>query len=164
MYSIKHVASRKQLIKNLFCAILVRMISPETITSLESISIVTAELIGILGVGIMCIGAVRATAEFGRSFYHKEDRMTEIRVNLMKHLSLGLEFLVAKDIIDTISDPTPQTLLLLGGIIILRTVIAYILNWELKEATESIGEEAAFEEAIEHFEELQKIHKHPRKK
>lgn len=136
------------------------MITLETISTLEQISFVSAELIGILGVAIMGIGAIRSTIEFILSWYHHHDRMTEIRVNLMKHLSLGLEFLVAKDIIDTISDPTAQTLLLLGGIVILRTAIAYILSWELKEATESIGEEAAFERAVERFEDVQNGHTH----
>lgn len=135
--------------------------SIETIATLDTISLISAEFIGIFGVILMGIGALRAITEFSLSFYKKQDRMTEIRVNLMKHLSLGLEFLVAKDIIDTINDPTPKTLALLGGIIILRTAIAYILSWELKEATQSIGQEVAFEKAAERFEEIQTNHQHP---
>jgi uncharacterized membrane protein len=48
------------------------------------------------------------------------------------YLLLGLEFLIAADVIDTLMKPTPQDLLVLGGIIVIRTIISYSLNTELK--------------------------------
>lgn len=42
------------------------------------------------------------------------------------------KFLIAADIIDTLMKPTPQDLLVLGAIIVIRTVISFSLNAELK--------------------------------
>ena len=47
------------------------------------------------------------------------------------YLLLGLEFLIAADIINTLVRPTPQDLLVLGAIVAIRTVISYSLNTEL---------------------------------
>ena len=56
----------------------------------------------------------------------------QLRHLLGYYLLLGLEFLIAADIIDTLLKPTPQDLLVLGAIIVIRTVISYSLNAELK--------------------------------
>jgi uncharacterized membrane protein len=47
------------------------------------------------------------------------------------YLLLGLEFLIAADIIDTLMEPTVQDLVALGAIVAIRTVISYSLNSEL---------------------------------
>jgi uncharacterized membrane protein len=118
-----------------------------------------ASIIGVMGVIIMCIGAVRSVGEFIYSYIKRIDRMTDIRIMLVKHLSLGLEFLVAKDIIDSIIEPTIERLTTLGIIIVLRTAIAYVLHWELKEARVNLREETKLTTAIEEFEDAQKEHK-----
>ena len=51
------------------------------------------------------------------------DDRRELRHLLGYYLLLGLEFLIAADIIDTLMKPTPQDLLVLGVIIVIRTVI-----------------------------------------
>ena len=48
------------------------------------------------------------------------------------YLLLGLEFLIAADIIDTLMKPSVQDLLVLGSIIVTRTIISFSLNAELK--------------------------------
>lgn len=131
---------------------------------LEQSSIIIAEIIGFIGVSIMCIGAIKSLYEFLHSFLHKYDQLTEIRIGLVKHLSLGLEFLVARDIIATIIQPSLQKLGILLAIILLRTLLAYILLWEVREASKEIEEELAFEEALEHFEDVHTAHNLPHKK
>lgn len=69
----------------------------------------------------------------------------EIRIELGQHLALGLEFLVGKDIVDTIIDPSWEDLGKLGAIIIIRTVLSIFLARELKE----VEEEMTMEEKIE---------------
>jgi uncharacterized membrane protein len=44
---------------------------------------------------------------------------------------LGLEFLIAADIIRTIIRPTLEELAILGGIVVIRTVISYFLGKEI---------------------------------
>ncbi len=55
-----------------------------------------------------------------------------LRHQLAYYLLVSLEFLIAADIIDTILQPGLEELVILGGILVLRTVISFSLNWELK--------------------------------
>jgi len=56
-----------------------------------------------------------------------------IRADLGTYLLLGLELLIAADILQTILEPSTQELLILGGIVLLRTVLSYFLNKEIEE-------------------------------
>jgi uncharacterized membrane protein len=94
--------------------------------------------IGVLGVLVIVFGVIGGLTRFIRSEWHAvqganvdEDRRS-LRHLLGYYLLLGLEFLIAADIIDTLMKPTPQDLLVLGAIIVIRTVISYSLNTELK--------------------------------
>ena len=49
------------------------------------------------------------------------------------YLLLGLEFLIASDILKTVLEPTMTELIILGGIVIVRTVLSVFLNKEIKE-------------------------------
>lgn len=94
--------------------------------------------IGVLGVLVIVLGVAGGLVRFARAEFRAvrgmnvdEDRR-HLRHLLGYYLLLGLEFLIAADIIDTLMQPTPQELLVLGAIIIIRTVISYSLNAELK--------------------------------
>jgi uncharacterized membrane protein len=94
--------------------------------------------IGVLGVLVISFGVACGLMRFVRSEFRAargvnvdEDRK-HLRHLLGYYLLLGLEFLIAADIIDTLMKPTPQDLLVLGAIIVIRTVISYSLNAELK--------------------------------
>ena len=52
------------------------------------------------------------------------------------YLLLGLEFLIASDILKTVVDPTLDELAILGGVVIVRTVLSVFLNKEIKELAE----------------------------
>ena len=58
--------------------------------------------------------------------------ITNIR-KLRAYLLLGLEFLIASDILKTVLEPTLNELALLGGIVVLRTILSVFLNKEIKE-------------------------------
>jgi uncharacterized membrane protein len=61
-----------------------------------------------------------------------EERRRHLRRQLGYYLLLGLEFLIAADIIDTLMKPSVQDLIILGAIVVIRTVISFSLNAELK--------------------------------
>ena len=61
-----------------------------------------------------------------------------LRHHLGSYLLLGIEFLVASDIIHTIVSPNLETILLLAVVVAIRTVIGYFLDKEL--ASHSPGE------------------------
>ena len=49
------------------------------------------------------------------------------------YLLLGLEFLIASDILKTVLEPTFQELIILAGVVVIRTILSVFLNKELKE-------------------------------
>ncbi len=122
------------------------------LSSLEGMSMIAAGIIGFIGVAIMTYGTIKGFGMFMINARNRKKLLTEIRIDIAKHLSLGLEFLVGKDIIETIVSPTLNRLLVLACIVALRTVIGIILAWEMKGAVHEIHQEREIEKAIEGFE------------
>ena len=89
-------------------------------------------LFGYLGTGTLVWGAVRALTRVAR----ERDGHAEARILLGKHLALSLEFLVAKDIVDSLVEPSWDELGKLAAIVVLRSVIQLALGRELRELRE----------------------------
>src|SRR6266436_4174136 len=94
--------------------------------------------IGVLGVLVIVFGVACGIARLLRAEFRAacgrdiEDDRKRLRHALGYYLLLGLEFLIAADIIDTLMKPSVQDLIVLGAIVLIRTVINYSLNAELK--------------------------------
>jgi uncharacterized membrane protein len=94
--------------------------------------------IGILGVLVICFGVATGVVRFAHSEilaargHSVDEARKQLRHLLGYYLLLGLEFLIAADIIETLMKPTLEDLLVLGGIIVIRTIISYFLDAELK--------------------------------
>lgn len=59
--------------------------------------------------------------------------LRDMRIAIGEKMALGLDFFLAGDIIQTIIIPSKETLLVLGGIVVIRTVMAYFLAKEIAE-------------------------------
>jgi len=100
----------------------------------------TSSAIGVLGVVVIVFGVASGLWRFARSELRSArglnvaDDREELRHLLGYYLLLGLEFLIAADVIDTLLKPEARDLLVLGAIIGIRTVISWSLNAELKSA------------------------------
>jgi uncharacterized membrane protein len=99
--------------------------------------------IGVLGVVVIVFGVVSGLVRLLRAEVRaaggrdvQEDRR-RLRQALGYYLLLGLEFLIAADIIDTLMKPGVQDLIVLGAIVLIRTIISYSLNAELRSEKES---------------------------
>jgi len=57
-----------------------------------------------------------------------------LRHHFSSYLLIGLEFMIASDIIHTVLKPTMQDLIVLGSMVAIRTVISYFLNKELRDS------------------------------
>ncbi len=97
--------------------------------------------ISILGVlmivfGVLCgvVRFLRSEVSAGRGVDVEGERH-KLRQVPGYHLLLGLEVLIAAEIIDTLMKPTTQDLIVLGAIVSIRTVISYSLNSELAHET-----------------------------
>ena len=73
---------------------------------------------------------------FSRSRQHV-DSTESIRLQLGRVLALGLEFTVASDILNTTVAPTRQDILNLGAIVLLRTLLNYFLEQEIRQGEQS---------------------------
>ncbi len=69
----------------------------------------------------------------GKPFPHS---LRDIRIAIGEKMALGLDFFLAGDIIGTIVVPSRESLLLLGGIVVIRTVMAYFLAKEIEKKAE----------------------------
>lgn len=72
--------------------------------------------------------------EFGRlNGHYSPMNIRKLRASLGTYLLLGLEFLIAADILKTVLEPGLDELAILAGVVVLRTVLSVFLNKEIRE-------------------------------
>ena len=104
--------------------------------------------IGLIGILVIVYGSLVSSIKFLRiekkrmnGFISLKD--TDIlRLTLGTYLLLGLEFLIAADIIRTILKPSLEEVAILGAIVAIRTVINYFLDIEIEEVQRHQSENA----------------------
>src|SRR5687767_6779929 len=97
--------------------------------------ILAGQVMEVAGVGVMILGAVLSLALLGlrRRRPRTIKPYRQFRQDLGRSILLGLEFLVAADIIRTVSEkPTLQGVLVLGLIVVIRTFLSFTLTVELE--------------------------------
>ena len=100
---------------------------------LESLIPILTLSIELIGVGVILLGILYGTFIFFRSVLKKEeDAYEKLRHRLGRSILLGLELLVAGDIINTVAiEPTMESVVVLGGIVLIRTFLSFSLEVEL---------------------------------
>jgi uncharacterized membrane protein len=97
---------------------------------------VVAKSIEIVGIAIIVIGAILASVVFLREWTQgQEFKQTyrQYRERLGQAILLGLEFLVAADIIGTVAvDPTFRNVGILGAVVAIRTFLSFALEVEIQ--------------------------------
>ena len=97
--------------------------------------------IGWVGVSVIGYGVAIGVMQFVRSEFHAlrgtkvDAQRRHLRHLIGYYLLLGLEILIAADIIETLMKPTINgfnDLIVLGSTIVVRTIISWSLNAELK--------------------------------
>jgi uncharacterized membrane protein len=94
-----------------------------------------ATIIEVIGVGVIVAGAMVSTGLFARHGLVQgwNTAFQQYRANLGRGILLGLEFLVAADIIGTVAvTPTFRSLGILGMIIAIRTLLSVSLEVEIE--------------------------------
>lgn len=94
-------------------------------------------VVEIVGIAIIVAGAFASLATFlyrmatGAAPY--ETLVSAFRSNLGRSILLGLEFLVAADIVNTVAvEPTVRSLIVLAGIVLIRTFLSFSLEVEIE--------------------------------
>lgn len=113
---------------------------PETVSNVDVWILVdfVAYAVGTAGMGVIVWGSVRALSGFflaefrGRHNSDTTGALERLRLGFGAYLLLGLEFMVAADIIHTIARPDFESLIVLGAIVAIRTVISFFLTREMR--------------------------------
>lgn len=108
------------------------MIGRYTMPIVEEIVVV----IELIGVSIITIGAAWAIARFLLSILRSDDHVEKFgmfRTDLGRAIILGLEFLVAADIINTVVvDMSLENVASLAAIVLIRIVLSFTLEAEIE--------------------------------
>lgn len=101
---------------------------------------VVSQIIGLTGAGVIAWGFALIMVRFFKLEWQRfggqkiGPRREALRHQLGSYLLLGLEILIAADILRTITHPTLQDMALLAGIVVIRTVISFFLDKDLAAA------------------------------
>ena len=90
--------------------------------------------IELLAVTVILVAVVFGTARFLVHMQQRvDDAYKQFKAHLAKALLLGLEFLVAADIVRTVAlEPTLQSVAILGVLVIVRTFLSWSLVVEIE--------------------------------
>lgn len=94
-------------------------------------------VVEIVGTAIIVVGSFGALGIFlvrmATGARPRDTLVAAFRSNLGRSILLGLEFLVAADIINTVAvEPTVQSLIVLAGIVLIRTFLSFSLEVEIE--------------------------------
>jgi uncharacterized membrane protein len=102
---------------------------------MEWIHLIT-RIIEVAGIGIIVVGAFGSLGAFLLRLTRPlpwEKLVGDFRTSLGRSILLGLEFLVAADIIDTVAiEPSLDSLAVLAGVVLIRTFLSFSLEVEIE--------------------------------
>lgn len=116
----------------------------EIYTNLHGILIFIQRGISLIGILIIMTGVVIAFFKYfsyllGGKLTARGAKINVIRGDLGRILILGLEFIVAADLIGTTTTPDYYALGLAGIIVLIRTLLSYSINKELESINKERG-------------------------
>jgi uncharacterized membrane protein len=117
-------------------------VTEDALTAIVTYLTLFAELCGALVIGVAVIRAVWTLLPY--MFARGQDQglyKESVRLQLGKSLALALEFELAADILKTAVAPTLPIIAQLGAIIVLRTLLNYFLERELRQVEERHAEQ-----------------------
>lgn len=95
-----------------------------------------AKIVEMFGIGIIALGAFGTLAAFAyriATAADREEAIASFRASLGRAILLGLEFLVAADIINTVAvQPTLESVAVLAAIVAVRTFLSFSLEVEIE--------------------------------
>ncbi len=104
-------------------------------------------LLEFFGAVIIIVGAVIIFVRFIQLPYHEPS--TSIRLRLERTLALALEFYLAAEILKTVTIHDPSDLITLGVIVVLRSVMALMIHWEMGHDMHVLDVEKQFERNVQ---------------
>lgn len=91
---------------------------------------ISANVLELIGIIIIIVGSFRALIKLIRCIFEKKS--FHVVVDLGKALSLALEFKMGAEIIKTVIIHNLEELAILGIVIVIRALLAFIIHWEIR--------------------------------
>ncbi|CDZ81098.1 hypothetical protein BN1013_01626 [Candidatus Rubidus massiliensis] len=113
----------------------------ETLEVINTSLLFIKRIISMIGTVIILTGALYALYQFILQIKNVKVKNQTlnfdlIRLDLGRSIILGLEFIVASDVIETTTAPDYYSLGILGGIVLIRTFLNYSLNKDITQLGE----------------------------
>ncbi|MBD3156336.1 DUF1622 domain-containing protein [Candidatus Peregrinibacteria bacterium] len=89
----------------------------------------------VVGVAIIVMGVLKMLLVFATCAIRRispDKFINQIRIELSNYLVLSLEVFIGRDIIETLLNPSINDIIVLVVLVILRTLLAFFLNYEIK--------------------------------
>ncbi|MDD6479292.1 MAG: DUF1622 domain-containing protein [Oscillospiraceae bacterium] len=97
---------------------------------LNPLSEISASILELIGIVIIIIGSLRALIRLFENVVVKKG--FHVVIDLGKALSLALEFKMGAEIIKTVIIHNLEELAILGIVIVIRALLAFIIHWEIR--------------------------------
>ena len=97
---------------------------------LNPIAEISASMLELVGIIIIVIGSARALIKLIRCLIKKQP--FHVVIDLGKALALALEFKMGAEIIKTVIIHNLEELAILGVVIVIRALLAFIIHWEMR--------------------------------
>ena len=114
--------------------------------SFHTVLLYIQQSISFCGVLIIFLGVVIALFRYvSYPFYNsgtKKMDINQIRLRLGRVLTLGLEFIVAADLIGTTTTPDYYSVGIVASIVLIRTLLSYTLNREINAISQQEAQNA----------------------
>lgn len=91
---------------------------------------ISASVLELIGIIIIVVGSCRALIRLLKCVIEKKN--FHVVIDLGKALSLALEFKMGAEIIKTVIIHNLEELAILGIVIIIRALLAFIIHWEIR--------------------------------
>ena len=83
----------------------------------------------IIAIIVILISVGTAFFFYIRNLFTPDER--DVKIDLMSGMGLGLEFAMAAEILKTLEYHNLESILLLGGVILIRVILALMIHYEL---------------------------------
>lgn len=87
-------------------------------------------LLELVGVFIIAFGSLKSLIIFFKTGFDVDN--VEMKQSLAQSLALSLEFKMGAEILKSIIVKTPQELIVLAAIIVLRVMLTFVIHWEIQ--------------------------------
>lgn len=100
---------------------------------------IIVHIIDAMGIFVITLGVVKAFIKFIVIGFDFSNNC--IKLNLAKALALGLEFKMGAEILKTLLIRNVDELIILASIVILRSILAFVIHWEISSVTKESSSE-----------------------